>query len=114
MKRHSYGFKTFVAVRLGEIQETFDTDSWYWINGCNNIADWITGGKNPEELDERAYTSLSRLEIEKEMSNTITLSIIEERLPGNIGRERSKEVNREGNKVDRFNKFLFFVPIKSP
>ena len=54
IKRHSYGFNTFVAVRIGEIQETTDTDSWYWINGCNNIADWITRRKNPEELDEKS------------------------------------------------------------
>ena len=54
IKKHSYGFKTFVAVRIGEIQETTDTDSWYWINDYNNIADWITRGKNPEELDEKS------------------------------------------------------------
>ena len=54
IKRHSYGFKTFVAVRIGEIQDTSDTDSWYWVNGCNNIADWITRGKNPEELHEKS------------------------------------------------------------
>ena len=43
-----------MAVRIGEIRETTDTDSWYWINGCNNIADWFTRGKNPEELDEKS------------------------------------------------------------
>ena len=41
------------------------------------------------ELVESDYTSLSRLEIEKKMANTITLRIIEERLPGNIRREWS-------------------------
>lgn len=50
INRDSYGFNTFVAVRIGEIQDTTDPQNWFWIDGSMNIADWITRGKKPEEL----------------------------------------------------------------
>ena len=50
IKKESYGFNTFVAVRIGEIQETSGMESWYWIEGSVNIADWITRGKELKEL----------------------------------------------------------------
>ena len=50
---------------------------------------------------ERGYSSLCRVKMEKEMSNSITLSMIKERLPALVRREWSKEVNMEDSKVDR-------------
>ena len=49
--KESYGFNTFVAVRVGEIQESSDPDNWYWVEGKLNISDWLTRGKSPVELD---------------------------------------------------------------
>ena len=37
-------------MRVGEIQDHMNLQNWYWIDGKLNIADWITGGKNPDEL----------------------------------------------------------------
>ena len=43
---------------------------------------------------EKGYTDLSRLKIEKEMSNAVTVSMSQERLPAVIKGEWSKEVNK--------------------
>ena len=49
-QRDSYGFQTFVAVRVGEIQEMTKMDEWYWIEGGLNIADIVSRGTKPEGL----------------------------------------------------------------
>ena len=50
IQKESYGFNTFIDVRIGEIQET-DPTSWYWVDGDLNIADWLTrGNKKPSDL----------------------------------------------------------------
>ena len=61
------------------------------------------------DVIEKGYTDLSRLKIEKEMSNAVTVSMLEERLPAVIKREWSKEVNKDNSKVDPFNKFPEFM-----
>ena len=50
--KESYGFKTYASVRIGEIQFATPKQCWAWIEGENNIADWITRPKTPEELSE--------------------------------------------------------------
>ena len=50
MQKESYGFNTFVTVRVGEIQDHTNLQNWYWIDGKLNIADWIIRGKNPDDL----------------------------------------------------------------
>ena len=49
--KESYGFNTYVAVRIGEIQESADPQTWYWVDGKLNLSDWLTRGKAPCELD---------------------------------------------------------------
>ena len=39
------------ATRIGEIQEGTDPQDWYWVESENNIADWITRGKRPNDID---------------------------------------------------------------
>eukprot|EP00794_Sanderia_malayensis_P021204 gene21204-23286_t len=51
IQKESYGFKTYLAVRVGEIQNHTSPQNWYWIDEKLNIADWITRGKDPVELD---------------------------------------------------------------
>ena len=48
--KHNYGFNTFVANRIGEIQDGTNPSEWVWTAGKNNIADWITRGRSPEEI----------------------------------------------------------------
>ena len=38
----TYGFNSFVAIRIGEIQEKIDKAKWCWVPGKPSIADWIT------------------------------------------------------------------------
>ena len=54
IQRESYGFNTFVAVRIGEIQESTNLKDWYWVEGKHNVADWLTRGKTPKELNENS------------------------------------------------------------
>ena len=46
----SYGFNTFVANRIGEIQEKADAKEWLRLPGKLNISDWLTRGKRPQDL----------------------------------------------------------------
>lgn len=43
---------TFFANRIGEIQGSTSVQDWWWIPGPLNIADIISRGASPEELDE--------------------------------------------------------------
>jgi len=49
--KESYGFNTFAATRIGEIQEGTERNVWYWTEGKYNIADWLTRGKKPTEIN---------------------------------------------------------------
>lgn len=52
IQRDSYGFQTFFANRIGEIQKTGAVGDWWWIPGNLNIADIITRGASSKDLDE--------------------------------------------------------------
>ena len=49
--KETYGFNTFAATRVGEIQEGTEKNDWYWTESKNNIADWLTRGKGPIDID---------------------------------------------------------------
>lgn len=52
IQRESYGFQTFFANRVGEIQSNSQVQDWWWIPGPQNIAELITRGGGPKDLDE--------------------------------------------------------------
>ena len=53
IQRESYGYHTFFANRVGEIQKSGPVQDWWWIPGDLNIADIITrGATTPEDLKE--------------------------------------------------------------
>ena len=58
---------------------------------------------------EKGYRDLLRLLIEREIPNTNSVSIIEKKLPKDIRREWSREVNRINSKVEESNKFLYLL-----
>lgn len=58
IQKESYGFNTYAAVRVGEIQEATDPSDWYWIEGQLNIADWTTRGKKPQDISEESKWQL--------------------------------------------------------
>ena len=51
INKDSYGFNTFVATRVGEIQGSIDPSEWFWIKSELNIADILTKGSSPDKLD---------------------------------------------------------------
>ena len=51
INKESYGFNTFVATRVGEIQNATDISEWFWIKSESNIADILTKHRSPSELD---------------------------------------------------------------
>ncbi len=54
IQRDSYGYQTFFANRVGEIQKLGSVSDWWWIPGDINIADIITRGGTPEDLAEES------------------------------------------------------------
>ena len=46
----SYGYNTFVGNMIGEIHQSSSPKEWFWINGQDNIADWVTRGYEPSKL----------------------------------------------------------------
>lgn len=52
IQRESYGYQTFFANRVGEIQKTAPVTDWWWIPGDLNIADIITRGSTTDDLKE--------------------------------------------------------------
>ncbi|XP_060762681.1 uncharacterized protein LOC132872105 [Neoarius graeffei] len=54
IQRESYGYQTFYANRVGEIQSSTDIRDWWWIPGAENIADIITRGASPDDLIEKS------------------------------------------------------------
>ena len=52
IQKESYGFGTFTATKIAEIQSKSNPDEWYWIAGDLNPADMITRPANPKDLNE--------------------------------------------------------------
>lgn len=50
IQKDSYGYHTFFANRVGNIQKADSVEDWWWIPGDLNIADIITRGATPEDL----------------------------------------------------------------
>ena len=49
-QKESYGFNTFVATRIGEIQEASKPCEWFWTDGKLNIADIMNRGTKISQL----------------------------------------------------------------
>ena len=86
IQKESYGFNTFTATKVGEIQENSNPDEWYWINGQLNVADIITRDANPQDLGQGTAwqngPSFSKLKIDgwpiSQTCHTINLPEIHE------------------------------------
>ena len=50
IQKNSYGFNTFAATRIGEIQEGTNPTDWYWVESEHNIADCLARGKKPSDI----------------------------------------------------------------
>jgi len=52
INKQSYGFNTFVANRVGEIQNNGSINEWAWVPGKSNAADVVTRGCYPLEIQQ--------------------------------------------------------------
>jgi len=52
INKTSTRFKVFEGVRIAEIQAATNGNlgDWFWVKGKQNTADWLTRGKNPNDL----------------------------------------------------------------
>ena len=50
IQKSSYGFNTFAATRIGEIQEGKSPKNWYWVASKYNIVDFLTRGRKPDDI----------------------------------------------------------------
>ena len=50
IQKESYGFNTFAATRIGEIQKSSHPEEWYWVEGKTNVADILTRGTKLNNL----------------------------------------------------------------
>ena len=50
IQKESYGFNTFAATCIGEIQESSHPEEWYWVEGKANVADILTQGMKLNNL----------------------------------------------------------------
>ena len=83
ISKESYGFNTFVANQIGEIQEKTDPSEWYWMPEKLNISDWITRGKSPQDLMQGGFWQkgpdfLQLEEHEWPLCKTSTISVFPE------------------------------------
>lgn len=54
IQKESYGFGTFTATRVAEIQAKTYPDEWWWVPGEMNPADLLTRVTRPEELQSNS------------------------------------------------------------
>lgn len=65
IQRESYGFGTFVATRVAEIQNKSDPLEWFWVSTGLNIADMTTRIHSPSDLrhDSAKWTRVLEITI---------------------------------------------------
>jgi hypothetical protein len=51
IQRESYGFGTFVATRIAEIQNKTESSEWWWVPTDKNAADLTTRITSPHDLE---------------------------------------------------------------
>ena len=50
ISKESYGFNTFAATHIGEIQSNTNPSEWFWTDSRNNVADILTRGVQPQHI----------------------------------------------------------------
>ena len=110
INRDSYGFRSFAANRIGEIQDTTKKEDWYWVEGNLNVADLAT---RPLVKETRLDTESTwqngpeflRLPIEewptKKETNTKSLPEVRRNFVGSVTEKESTSLVSEMN-VTRF------------
>ena len=65
ISNESYGFNTYAANRIGEIEQETKTSEWVWTAGSLNNADWLTRGKSPRDSQWQNGLEFLKLPVKK-------------------------------------------------
>ena len=116
ISKSSYGFNTFAANRIGEIQQDIDPSEWFWTAGRLNIADWLTRGKSPGELGQSTTWQTGPAFLQLPVDDwPISCETNIENLPERYSKvalaAESKEVGTLANRIDisRFSKIRMLI-----
>ena len=117
ISKESYGFNTFAANRIGEIQQDTKEEEFYWLPGKLNVADYVTRGKSPEELDSESLWQcgpefLRLPEVDWPISNKYECNT--EDLPERTKQVFEIEINEEASfpdimNIQRFRSFQLLI-----
>ena len=58
IQKESYGFGTFTATKIAEIQDKSSPEEWWWISGTRNPADMVSRSALPKDLAENSEWQL--------------------------------------------------------
>ena len=102
IQKESYGYNTFAATRVGDIQLNTNPNNWFWMKSKFNIADWLTRGKKPNEINSDSIwqNGPSFLEL-PESEWPIYKSLTKEQLPELLTKEQLPEDNRKDTLASR-------------
>ena len=114
--KNSYGFNTFVATRVGEIQAKTESHEWHWVESKMNIADVITRGATINELSGNSTwqqgPEFLTLPVEEwPLRNDITLS---QALPETVGYVASVTAESDSKpliEIERFSNFVRLIRV---
>ena len=86
IQKESYGFATFVAIRIGEIQSLTDPVDWWWIPTGENPADMVTRVNPAENLSTKSMWQRGPSFLTKPVENwPISKEMCQQELPDRIG-----------------------------
>ena len=115
IQKESYGFGTFVANRIAEVQTRSSPNEWYWTKSENNPADMTTRYCNPKSLHANSVWQKGPKFLKEPIERWPISQTIESDLPDRIGIEITCMVSYsdkgEGCQVEisrfsRYNKLL--------
>ena len=95
IQKNSYGFNTFAATRIGEIQEGTNPTDWYWVESEHNIADCLTRGKKPSDIGlESIWQKGPEFLKQPENEWPITRNYLEPQLPERVKTAMATNIER--------------------
>ena len=120
ISRESYGFNTFAANRVGEINQGTAKDEWAWVPGKPwiNVADLTTRGCSPAELTtssvwQRGPDFLTKPEEEwpivRKVRNDIVLPELKQKFVGMSTQQAKEETLHDRFDLNRYSKWRLLV-----
>lgn len=86
VQKESYGFNTFVAIRVAEIQTKSSPDEWWWVKSGDNPADLTTRPTSPTYLGKGSIWQNGPEYLRREMTSwPISKYLSENSLPDRVG-----------------------------